>query len=312
MSLKATLRPATAAEMRASLRQASNGLMRTTPQAAHTLGQGTRHEATVIDGGTQMFAGQQATPSTISQTRMRPPVSQTESEATVVDSKFDLTRPSIESYSRTSVYEPPAQEGRKNSPALIGVALAVLIACAFVAFPLLKSPVASPATIELQTGTQPAETQPVAPDATQTGATRQTSNSTSVSERPSSPELRSAGESQPQANQVSNREAEAAGGSAVNGDGAKGFSPAVEASESKSGLVIQSPAPSSSPGVKNNAAAEYDAQRAEDLRRRKEQQALELQQQREREQFRPPPPPPGGGYPGDGHRPPPHRPPPMR
>jgi serine/threonine protein kinase len=316
MALKAALRPATAAEMRAALRQASAGIARTTPQAAaaHTYGQGARHEATMLDGGTQIFGGQPATPSTLSQTRLvRPSSSQTDSEATIVDSSLERTRPSIKTHSHTSFQTPPAESARKKSPAMIvGVSLAVLIACAFVAFPLLKSPVASPTTIELQTGTQPAETQPVAPDATQTGATRQTSNSTSVSERPSSPELRSASESQPQANQVSNREAEAAGGSAVNGDGAKGFSPAVEASESKSGLVIQSPAPTSSPGVKNNAAAEYDAQRAEDLRRRKEQQALELQQQREREQFRPPPPPPGGGYPGDGHRPPPHRPPPMR
>jgi serine/threonine protein kinase len=316
MALKATLRPATAGEMRAALRQAAAGVARTTPQAAaaHTYGPGARNEATMLDGGTQMFGGQQATPSTLSQTRMRPSPSQTESEATIVDSSLERTRPAIKSYSHTSFHEPPAENARKHSPSMIvGVGLAVLIACAFVAFPLLKSPSATPATIEAQTGTQPAATQPFAPDSTQTEATRQTSDSSYASGRPSSPELRSAGESQSQANQVSNREAETSGGSALNSDGAKNFSPAVEASENKSGLVIQSPAPSSSLGVKNDAAAEYDAQRAEDLRRRKEQQALELQRQREREQFRPPPhegghpPPPGGG-----HRPPPHRPPPMR
>ncbi|HEX8129509.1 MAG TPA: serine/threonine-protein kinase [Pyrinomonadaceae bacterium] len=320
MSLKATLRPATAAEMRASLRQASNGLMRTTPQAAHTLGQGTRHEATVIDGGTQMFAGQQATPSTISQTRMRPPVSQTESEATVVDSKFDLTRPSIESYSRTSVYEPPAQEGRKNSPALIGVALAVLIACAFVAYPLLKSPDTVPVNSEAQTATQPGDAQLVVPGATQTEASGQTSNPASASERPSSssPDLRRTGESQTATSQSSSGEAGTSGGTAVNADGSGGTSPAVEGSAGKSGLVIQAPA-SSSPVGTNNAAAEYDAQRAEELRRKRQQQEMEYQEQRRREQdmqFRPPPPPlhGGGGFPppGGGHRPPPHRPPPMR
>ncbi|MDQ1592315.1 MAG: eukaryotic-like serine/threonine-protein kinase [Pyrinomonadaceae bacterium] len=325
MALKAALRPATAAEMRAALRQATNAISRTTPQAlaAHTHGQPARYEATMLDGGTQMFDGQQATPSMISQTRVRPPVSLTQDEATLVDSSLDLTRPSIKSYSHASFQEPPAESERKKSPALmIGVVLAVLVACAFVAIPRLRSPAASSSDSGAQTLTQPGatvEAQGIAPDATQADATRQTSNSTSASESGRSPSLdtRTAVESQAPAGQTSSVEAEGAGNSAANADGSKNLSPTVETPASRSGLVIQSPASNSSPVGQNNAAAEYDAQRAEELRRRRQQQEAELQQQRQREQegFRPPPPPPHeGGFPPPGgeHRPPPRRAPPMR
>jgi len=323
MSLKATLRPATAAEMRNALRQASGGLVRTAlqPAAAHTLGrQAARHEATVIDGGTQIFNGQQATPSTISQTRLRPPVSQTESEETVVDSTFDLTRPAIRAYSRTSVPEPSAGEGgRKNSTAMIGVVLAVLVACAFVAYPLLKSPATISVDAGAQTVTRPEEAQPGVPGSSGSEVSGQTLNSAPASERSlsSSPGLRSAGESQTSAGQTSPRVADATDASDANAEGSRNLSPAVEPAANKSGLVIQSPT-SSAPVAGNNAAAEYDAQRAEELRRRRQQQELEQQQQRQREQdsqFRPPPPPHGeGGFPppGGDRRPPPRRPHPFR
>jgi serine/threonine protein kinase len=319
MALKAALRPATAAEMRAALRQASAGISRTTPQAvaARTLGQPPRNEATLVDGGTQMFAGQHATPSALSQTRQRPHVSLTENEATIVDSSLEQTRASIKSYTHTSFHEPPATESaRKNSPfMLVGVALAVLAACAFIAFPLLRSPAALPATSETQVETQPgapADTQSDLPDTTEDEATtRQTSDSTSASGRTlsSSSQMRPAAESQTTAGQPTSSETGSTGGTAVNADGSRGFTPAADTSGDRSGLVIQAPA-STSPPV-NNAAAEYDAQRAEDLRRRKQQ---DLDEQRQREQFRPPHPPPheGGRYPPPGdRRPPPHRPPPL-
>jgi len=319
MALKAALRPATAAEMRAALRQATAGIARTTPQAAaaRTLGQPARNEATLVDGGTQMFAAQHAAPSALSQTRQRPHASLTESKATIVDSSLDRTRASIRSYSHTSFHEPLPESARKSSPVMIaGVALAVLIACAFVAFPLLRRPAALPAASEAQTETQPgapAETQLALPDTTQAEATRQTSDSTSSSSSArtlSSSEMRPAADPQTTAGQSTSVETGASGGSAGNADGSRGFSPAADTSADRPGLVIQSPA-STSPV--NNAAAEYDAQRAEDLRRRKQQ---DLEEQRQREQFRPPHPPPheGGGYPppGGDRRPPPRRPPPPR
>jgi eukaryotic-like serine/threonine-protein kinase len=324
MALKAALRPATAAEMRTALRQVTSALARTTPQAAaaNTLGQPSRHEPTMLDGGTQIFKGQQTAPASLSQTGSRPPVSLTESEATMVDSSFDVTRQVIKSYSHTSFHEPETPPARKSSPAVvIGVALVVLIACAFAAFPLLrKQTVALPATSEAQTGTQPGaptETQPSTLDTTQTGATLQTSTPASSSERTLSPSAdpRRNGESQTQASQPTAGETDGSGVSARNTDGSNAGSPAVDSSASRPGLVIQSPASSSPLNTKNNAAAEYDAQRAEDLRRRKQQEAMELQRQRDQESFRPPPPPHhGGGYPppGGGHRPPPHRPPPLR
>jgi serine/threonine protein kinase len=322
MALKAALRPATAAEMRAALRQATNAITRTTPQsaAAPTLGQHSRHEATVIDSGTQVFKGQQAAPSTFSQTRPRPAAS-SQTEATMVDSSFDVTRQVIKSYSHTSFHAPETPPARRNSSAMIvGVALAVLIACAFVAFPLLRSPPANPDASGAQNATQPgapAGTQPVASGTAQTEGALRTSDPASAAGRTFSQtaDPRPAGESQAPSNQPSSGEAATTVGSVSNADGSKGVPPAVGAASGKSGLVIQSPAPSSSSG--NNAAAEYDAQRAEDLRRKREQQDLELQQQRQREQFRPPPPPypEDGGFPpppGGDHRPPPRRPPPLR
>jgi serine/threonine protein kinase len=325
MALKATLRPATAAEMRAALRQATTLISRTTPQAAHkTYGQPARNEATVLDGGTQMFKGQPATPSTISQTRLRPSSpSLTLDEATLVDSSLDRTRPSVKSYSHTAFHEAPAESERKKSPAvLVGVVLAVVAACAFVAFPLLRSPEAAPADSGAQTVNLPGatvEAQSAASDTTQTDAARDTSNAASAAESRRSPSLDArppAGESRSGAGQPAASEAEASGNSAANADGSRNVSPAVEAPTGKSGLVIQqSPAASAASGGGNNAAAEYDAQRAEELKRRKQQQAQEQQRQREHEAFRPPPPPPhheGGFPPGGDRRPPPRRPPPFR
>ncbi|HEV2800404.1 MAG TPA: protein kinase [Pyrinomonadaceae bacterium] len=316
MNLKAALRPATAAEMRTALRQAANNASRTTPQAAaaYTLGQPARDEATMVDGGTHVFGAQHVAPSSVSQTRVRPPLSQTQSEVTLVDSSFDATRPSVKSYSHASFNEPSEPPARKSSTAVIaGVALAVIAACAFVAFPLLSSrsdASASPANSEAQTIALPGAAQPSGSDATQTEATRQTASPTVASERQfSQSDQRPTVESQTLSSQPSYTEGETAGGSATNADGTKSTSPTVESSGGKSGLVIQ--APTSSAPAGNTAAAEYDAQRAEELRRRREQQELELQRQREREQFRPPPPPhhEGGGFPPPGgpHRPPPRR-----
>ncbi len=324
MALKAALRPATAAEMRAALRTATSAVSRTTPQAsaAPTLGRPARNEATMLDGGTQMFAGQHASPSTLSQTRPRPHApSLTQTEATIVDSSFDVTRQSVKPALHASFHAPEPPPASKSSAAkLVGISLAVLLACAFVAFPLWRSRDARPGTSGTPIGTQPgapAVEQSLTPGATQPEATRQAAGPASERTLSPSSEVRPAAESQAQINRNAAGSAEASGDTVVNADASKGTPSSVEASAGKSGLVIQSPASSSAPG-NNSAAAEYDAQRAEDLRRRKQQQELELQQQREREQFRPHPPPPhhgeGGGYPppGGGHRPPPHRPPPHR
>jgi hypothetical protein len=323
MALKAALRPATAAEMRTALRQAASALAHTAPHGAavHTNGGHSRHEATVLNGGTQIFAGHEVAPSTLSQTRRRPQALQTESELTIVDSSLDVTRQSIKPYSHTTFHAPETPQARKHSPVMIvGIALAVVIACAFVAFPLLRSPANVPSDSGAQSGTQigaPVEGQPATPGATQTEATLQTLNPASGQTLSPSPNSRMPGESRTQTGQSSSGEAETPGGSLTSADGTKSIPPAVEASADKSGLVIQqSPAASSQPA--NNSAAEYDAQRAEELRRKRQQQELELQQQRQREQeaFRPPHPPPhhGGGFPPPGgeHRPPPRRPPNFR
>ncbi|HEX8459070.1 MAG TPA: serine/threonine-protein kinase [Pyrinomonadaceae bacterium] len=317
MNLKAALRPATAAEMRAALRQVAVAASRTTPQpaTANTLSQRARDEATVVDAGTQVFGSQHVAPSSVSQTRMRPSLSQTQSEVTLVDSSFDATRASVKSYSHASFAAPTEPSARKSSTAVIaGIALVVVVACAFVAFPLMRShsDAATPANSEAQTIALPTVSQPPGSDATQMDGARQNANPAVASERQfSQSDQRPAAESQTTSSQPSSVEETSGGSSAASTDGAKNFSPAIDSSGGKSGLVIQAPT-SSAPAGGNTAAAEYDAQRAEELRRRREQEALELQRQREREQFRPPPPPPheGGGFPPPGgpHRPPPPRP----
>jgi hypothetical protein len=202
---------------------------------------------------------------------------------------------------------------------MIGIVLAVLVACAFVAYPLLKSPATIPVNAGAQKGTQPEEAQPVVPGANGSEVSGQTLNSAPASDRSlssSSPGLRSAGESQTSAVQTSSGMADTPGVSDASAEGSRNLSPAAEPAANKSGLVIQSPT-SSAPVAGNNAAAEYDAQRAEELRRKRQQQELEQQQQRQREQdshFRPPPPHGEGGFPppGGDRRPPPRRPHPFR
>lgn len=330
MSQNAAHRQSSAAEMRAALRRAANALPASARQPANAFAPAkpATDMPTVLETPTPTYGQQQPlTPETRATTQLRqqPQHSAThQSETTIVDAAgygvAPRRRPSTNSFVPS-----PAPPERKSKAVLVGVALAVVAACALIAFPLMRrdaAPGALPAASEAQTETPlnaPAgdAQQPSSSGASQTEATRATTNAPSASDTTSaqtgSRGASGADDSQTANGQPANREAGAtnnsdtsAGGNNAGGVEPNAASPVAGASSSRSsgGLVLHAPAPSST----SNAAAEYDAQRAEELKRRQQQQ---LQQQQRpahpppnEEHFRPPPP-------GGGHRPPPRRPPPF-
>jgi len=323
MSQNAAHRQPAAADMRVALRRAANAI----PEAARQQQQGASAFAqakpatdvlTVLESLSPATYGQGSPSDTRATTMLRyhqPATSQ--GETTFVDS-FGVRRRSP----MTSVVPPSHTPPVRKSPAmLVGVALAVLVACALVAFPLMRRrgdtlPANSGAQNETPSGASAnAETSPSG--ATQPQASSETPNSSSsfgtTTSQAQSNVARPAAESGTSTGQFGNGNAEGASGSNAGGEESNRTStssaPAAVSTADSSGLVIQAPAPNSQPDNRS-AAAEYDAQRAEDLRRRKQQQEQQLQQQREREQrpqYGPPPPPPMGG----DRRPPPRRPPPF-
>jgi serine/threonine protein kinase len=327
MSQNAAHRQASAAEMRAALRRAASAL----PASARPAASGFAPAKPATDLPTMLEApplatyGQQPqslTTETRSTSQLRQPSATHQSETTIVDGvAYGVRRrPSTNAFvPASSSHTPP--EG-KSKAVLIGVALAVVAACALIAFPLMRrsdTTIALPATSETQAGTPldtPAAGSPLStPGASQAETTRAPANSSSASETtPAQTQTRAADESRTANGQSANREAGTTSGSELNGggnnaggDASNAASPSAGASSSRSGgLVLHAPAPSST----SNAAAEYDAQRAADLRKRQQQQQQQLQQQQ-----RPYPPPEEGHFgpppPGGGHRPPPRRPPPL-
>lgn len=314
MAQNAAHRQPTAADMRATLRRAANALSEQGASVTAHNGSAT-DVATVVEPMPQATYGQQ--PYTYARPMMqlqRPPAA-SKGETTIVESHTTRRRPST-----TFIMPPDTPPARKSSTMYVGVAIAVLVACALIAFPLMRrSSDALPANSGAQSGTPsgaPANAETATPDATQPQAPGETQNSSSTFETTTSQAQSNVARPAAAASQTATGGQYANGNpeaTSVNNTGAgeanrtSAAAPAAVSSADSSGLVIQSPAPNSQPSNKS-AAAEYDAQRAEDLRRRKQQQEQQLQQQREREQqpqYGPPPPHMGGGQ-----RPPPRRPPP--
>ena len=320
MSQNAAHRHSTAAEMRVALRQAANAFPNVARQNSAVFAQSksARDVATVVEPLPQATSGKQLYTHDTSQLRRSAPV---KGETTVVGAPPHVRR---QAPPATSI-EPP--QAGKSPVMIIGVALAVVVACALIAFPLMRRPVALPASAEAPTATSPgaaSDAQPAYPNTGQAEAARETSNPTFPSEirNSSSPAVSasSVGQSSSMTKQAATGEAEAtsipdvnAGGGSAGTDGAKSQPNTVGSSANNSGLVMQLPPPNSQVG--NKSAAEYDAQRAEDLRRRQQQQEQQLQEQRQREQqqYGPPPPEDRFGPPpvGGGRRPLLRRPPPF-
>jgi len=309
MSQNAAHRHSTAAEMRVALRQAANAFPNVARQNSAVFAQSksARDVATVVEPLPQATSGKQPYTHDTSQLRGFAPL---KGETTVVGAPSHVRR---QAPPATSI-EPP--QARKSPVMIIGVALAVVVACALIAFPIMRRPVALPASAEAPTATSPgaaSDAQPAYPHNAQAEAAGETLNPTFPSDirNSSSPAVgaSSVGQSSNMTKQPATGEAEAtsipdvnAGGSSVGTDGAKSQPNTVGSSANNSGLVMQLPAPNAQVG--NKSAAEYDAQRAEDLRRRQQQQEQQLQEQRQREQqqYGPPhpedrfgPPPVGGG-----------------
>ncbi|HLL72640.1 MAG TPA: serine/threonine-protein kinase [Pyrinomonadaceae bacterium] len=314
MSQNAAHRQATAAEMRAALRRAAAALPNTARQAGAAFTKPSTDMATLLEPTTQAAYGQQSPTGTRATTQVRPPNAALLSETTITDAQAARRpRPSMNSFVPPSYDEPPAQ---KSTAKLIGVALAVVAACALIAFPLMRRDNATPATeLKIETPRDaPADaTQSAAPDATQFNAARENPNTSSASDTTSTQtQSRAARETPATANQSTAGDTETTsvpdvkdGGSSATGNESGNASPSVGASANRSqGLVLQGPNPQS--GVRNTAAAEYDAQRAEELKRRQQQQQQRPSHpQPDEGHFGPPPPH------HDGRRPPPRRPPPF-
>jgi serine/threonine protein kinase len=318
MAQNAAHRQPNAADMRAALRRAANALpaaARQTPPVFAQAKQAT-DMPTVLEAPPSPYGQQQQSlTDTRATMQQRQQHSTQQSETTIVDAGGAYAarrRPATNSDAPPS--SPPPEP--KSKAVFVAVAVAVLVACAFIAVPRMRGPAASEAQIETPL-VAPANAEQPSTGASQTEATRTTTNASSPSDATSAQtQSRPAYESQTNAGQPANRETGATNGSDANNTGnnasggeANAASPVAGSSSSSSGLVIHAPAPSSPASGKS--AAEYDAQRAEDLRRRQQQQQLEQQQQQQRPPHHPPPggehfgPPP----PGDGHRPPPRRPP---
>ena len=313
MAQNAAHRQPTAADMRATLRRVASAISDGTQQGApvNARTESATDVATVLEPMPQATYGQQSHSYTRATTHLRPPVTP-KGETTIVDAHGIRRRPPMTSVVSPS-HTPPA---RKPTAMLIGVAIAVLAACALIAFLVTRSRDVLPANSGGQNETpsgSPANAETAAPDVTRPQAASETRNSSSTFEmttsRPQSNVARPANVSQTPTGQFANGNAEATSVSnAGTEESNRTTAPSSVSSADSSGLVIQSPAPNSQPG-NNSAAAEYDAQRAEDLRRRKQQQEQQLLLQRAREQppqYGPPPPHMGGGQ-----RPPPRRPPPL-
>ncbi|HJR06741.1 MAG TPA: serine/threonine-protein kinase [Pyrinomonadaceae bacterium] len=323
MSQNAAHRQATASEMRAALRRAAAVLPNTArPAVAAYTKKPTTDVETLLEPTTQAAYGQASPSDTRGTTQLRPhavagaPLGET----TITDAQGARQRrrpPAINSYAQPSHEPPPAS--RKSTTVLVCVALAVVAACALIAFPLMRrddAPAAdSVLKIETPRDANTDATQSAAPNATQqSDAARNNPNTSSASDTTSTQtQSRSARETPATTNQTTTGDTEATtvsdvkdGGSNAAGDESRSATPSVGGRADRSGLIIQGPNPQS--GVRNTAAAEYDAQRAEELKRRQQQQQQQQQQRQpppDEGHYGPPPPPP------DGRRPPPHRPPPF-
>jgi hypothetical protein len=314
LTQKAALRPATAAEMRTALRQASGTGPLTSRQvpAGLTQGQPATNEATVVEslthasGGQQSYAAASGDARSLTQQRR---AAAGRGDTTEVRAAYGASG----AYDFDAADETSVRPAGKSPAVFIGVGvIALLLGFAVVAYMLKQRSVAAPATSEAQSLVQPGS-----PDATQTdGANATPYTLPSAETAPAAgqaPAARTAGDA---STMTTTQTAGSRGGSTPTetsvapagsgGDAGVGNSPSSEAAAAggRPGLVIQSPAATPAP---------LDVRAAEESRRA--QEILRRQAERQAEAQAPAPNYGGGGAgpypppPGD-RRPPPHRPPP--
>jgi len=306
LAQKATLRHATAAEMRAALRQASRGLVldaRPTPAANFKSDQSAINELTLT---TPALDGVQSATDLRTATQLRETAYATD-ETTLVEATQYAARRPVRHETVTAVrMSPPA---RQSSAKLLGVVVALLlVACAVVAYTLTqrrdKPAVNSASDVQAPLGA-PTDAQPSAPATTG-------SNTADTSQNPLAPTQSAPAQSQsstthfageapttsaqtPSGDANTTRANNARGGNAESSEANRGA--ALGTSTDGAGLVIQRPGPQPS-----NNAAQDDAHLAETLHRKQAPPP-------EEERLPPPdgnrpPPPPFGGPPPPLRRPP--------
>ncbi|HVF55528.1 MAG TPA: protein kinase [Pyrinomonadaceae bacterium] len=319
------MRPATASELRASLRQAAAAVnpyaARQTPSAAAPLRGRSAFEQTMMSESPTGSPGLQPTVTpragaVISETQQRQS-QMPRTETTVVDATQRAPRraPGPYAAAQTTHTLPPEATARKSPAKLFGVGiLALLVVSAVVAFTLNRGSGASaarPATqTEMPLGAS-TEAQVGTPDATGATSSGETHNTFSVGgNAPSSGQTQAApvsGEASRTTPQFTTGQTQAKVGADPSANAANAVSNEAQRSSSttdasgRPGLVIHAPAPSPVPFDSNAARADEERRRAardEEARRDEEFR---------RSQMRPPPPRPEdrGFPPPDGHRPPP-------
>ena len=325
LSLKAALRPGTAAEMRAALRRASGAPEVLKPPAPAPRKQAGPSDPTLA--GTVL--GDAQTPASVSRT-FRPAAAaprhteRTHGETTVVDDVTKGAAPRGGSFRPApDEFGGPARASRASSAALRGALVAaVLAACALAVFTLARgrgapaadaetqTPAPSPAPAEAAPATTAAETQPAANSSGPSG------NTGNVGAAFAPPSARTTGPA-PSAGAQAARDASATQTGAAQPPAAGGDS-ASAGSGGRGGLVIQQPVSNLPPDTTGGAAEE--ARRAEESRRADEARRSEEARRRQQDSFQPAPegrrpPPPDGRRPPPPHggrMPPPHHFPPPR
>jgi predicted Ser/Thr protein kinase len=313
MALKASLRPATAAEMRASLRQAAQSL----PEAAqpsHAPGvyaqaQQTPSHSTLIEPAAAR--GQYHSTAARDTTQVRAAASRWDvSEATVVD-HFAARQPAT-SYAHSQPGDAPRAGGSRTK--VVGVALAAVLGVALVAAGVFAAVGYTSAQRPLaQQPDAPAGAQAVSADGTdaQAGEMRPTSDgeagdTLAATDDPNAPTQQSPGDNSAQQSSTQSAQGNASGAAGTApapGGGAEesnASSADIGALSGGGGLSIQRPLTSTPPAEDEDSDSERRAETP------KPAQTPEQQRRAEREiHYVPvpaygggqPPPPYGGGYP---------------
>ncbi|MFL6229179.1 MAG: protein kinase domain-containing protein [Pyrinomonadaceae bacterium] len=314
MAQKSAQRPQTAREMRVALARAAKSL----PAGAHTL-HASDLERTIVEKTAHAFDAERHNSAASHAPRDASTARRAQAgrgESTLVEgtrvAERHVFRADVETDSQTVV----AHSANRSRALLVGVVLALLVACAAVPFAISRYSDSESTITQPRTAT-PADANADAPESGSTSPAQSGSGDagssrviepSSASSQPDAPRASSAPSANTDRSVSGDAGTNATSGTSSDGAAADRSSRApsdLGTGAGEGGLVIQRPA--SAATTENTAAAQYDAQRAENLRKQREEAARPRPVE---ERYAPPP---GGGPPPppfDARRPPPRQPPP--